>query len=287
MPVAVVTGASTGIGLATAVALGRAGHNVYATMRHPALAPKLAEIAATEKLSITILPMDVDDDTSVGQAVAEVLTDAGRVDVLVNNAGVQGSGPIEEVPLAEFRRVMETNYFGVLRCIQAMLPGMRQQGDGHIVNVSTIGGRITGLSQGPYCGSKFALEAVSEILAGEVKSFGIRVAIIEPGVTETPIFGKRRSVAPNSRYPQERRMNAIFDAQRKHQIPPSIVADKIVEIVQSKTWKLRHPTGPDAEPYLQYRASITDEEWVNLHSIESDQEFAAIIKRTFGLDLDL
>jgi hypothetical protein len=82
-------------------------------------------------------------------------------------------------------------------------------------------------------------------------------------------------------------MNAIFDAQRKHQIPPSIVADKIVEIVQSKTWKLRHPTGPDAEPYLQYRASITDEEWVNLHSIESDQEFAAIIKRTFGLDLDL
>jgi NAD(P)-dependent dehydrogenase (short-subunit alcohol dehydrogenase family) len=168
MPVAVVTGASTGIGLATAVALGRAGHNVYATMRHPALAPKLAEIAATEKLSITILPMDVDDDTSVGQAVAEVLTDAGRVDVLVNNAGVQGSGPIEEVPLAEFRRVMETNYFGVLRCIQAVLPGMRKQGDGHIVNVSTIGGRITGLSQGPYCGSKFALEAVSEILAGEV-----------------------------------------------------------------------------------------------------------------------
>jgi NAD(P)-dependent dehydrogenase (short-subunit alcohol dehydrogenase family) len=128
---------------------------------------------------------------------------------------------------------------------------------------------------------------VSEILAGEVKALGIRVAIVEPGVTETPIFAKRRSVSTNSPYPQERRMNAIFDAGRKLQIPPSVVADKIVEIVQSKTWKLRHLTGSDAEPYLQYRASITDEEWVNLHAIESDQEFAAIVKQTFGMDLDL
>ena len=287
MPVALVTGTSTGIGLATAAALGRAGHNVYATMRNPERAPELSQLAASENLPIKILTMDVDDDSSVRQAVAEVLADAGRVDVLVNNAGVPGSGPIEEVPLAEFRRVMETNYFGVLRCIQAVLPGMRKQRDGYIVNVSTIGGRITGLSQGPYCSSKFALEAMSEILAGEVKAFGIRVAIVEPGVTETPIFAKRRRIPSNSPYPQERRMNAIFDAGRKAQTPPSVVADKIVEIVQSKTWKLRHPTGPDAEPYLQYRASITDEEWVNLHAIESDQEFAAIVKQTFGMDLDL
>jgi NAD(P)-dependent dehydrogenase (short-subunit alcohol dehydrogenase family) len=287
MPVAVVTGTSTGIGLATALALARAGHRVHATMRSPQRAPQLAETAAAEKLPITILPVDVDDDASVSRAITQILAKAGRIDVLVNNAGVQGSGPVEEVPLAEFRRVMETNYFGVLRCIQAVLPGMRKQGDGHIVNVSTIGGRITGLSQGPYCGSKFALEAVSEILAGEVKSFGIRVAIVEPGVTETPIFDKRRSISANSPYRQERRMNAIFDAGRKFQVPPSLVADKIVEIVQSKTWKLRHPTGPDAEPFLQYRASISDEEWVNLHAIESDQEFAARIKRDFGLELDL
>ena len=198
MPVALVTGTSTGIGLATAAALGRAGHNVYATMRNPERAPELFQLAGAEKLPIKILTMDVDNDASVSRAVGEVLADVGRVDVLVNNAGVQGSGPIEEIPLAEFRRVMETNYFGVLRCIQAVLPGMRKQRDGHIVNVSTIGGRIAGLSQGPYCGSKFALEAVSEILAGEVKAFGIRVAIVEPGVTETPIFAKRRSVSTNS-----------------------------------------------------------------------------------------
>jgi NAD(P)-dependent dehydrogenase (short-subunit alcohol dehydrogenase family) len=287
MSVAIVTGTSTGIGLATAVALARAGHRVHATMRFPQRAPKLAEIAAAEKLPIQILAMDVDEDTSVGHTIGEILSYAGRIDVLVNNAGIQGSGPIEEVPLAEFRRVMETNYFGVLRCIQAALPGMRQQGSGHIVNVSTVGGRITGLSQGPYCGSKFALEAVSEILAGEVKRFCIRVAIVEPGVTETPIFDKRRSIPANSPYRQERRMNAIFNAGLKHQIPPSLVADKIVEIVQSKTWKLRHPTGPDAEPFLKYRASVSDEDWVSLHAIESDQEFAAIIKRDFGLELEL
>jgi len=287
MPVAVVTGTSTGIGLATAVALARAGHTVQATMRSPQRAPQLAEIAAAEKLPIKILPMDVDDDASVTQTIGQILADTARIDVPVNNAGVQGSGPVEEVPLAEFRRNMETNYFGVLRCIQAVLPGMRKQGDGHIVNVSTIGGRITGFSQGPYCGSKFALEAVSEILAGEVKSLGIRVAIVEPGVTEMPIFDKRRNIPRNSPYRQERRMNAIFNAGLKHRVPASLVADKIVEIVQSKTWKLRHPTGPDAEPFLQYRASISDEEWVNLHAIERDQEFAARIKRDFGLELDL
>jgi NAD(P)-dependent dehydrogenase (short-subunit alcohol dehydrogenase family) len=131
------------------------------------------------------------------------------------------------------------------------------------------------------------LEAVSEILAGEVKAFGIRVAIIEPGVTTTQIFDKRRTIPKNSLYRQERRMNAMFDALRKQQIPPSVVSNKIVEIVQTRTWKLRHPTGPDAEPFLQYRASISDEEWVDLHAIESDEEFAAVAKRIFGLDVDL
>ena|SRR5690348_1777731 len=137
MPSALVTGTSTGIGLATATALGRAGYDVYATMRNPARAPELSQIAAKGKLPITILTMDVDNDASVSQAIAQILGEAGRIDVLVNNAGVQGSGPVEEVPLAEFRRVMETNYFGVLRCIQAILPSMRKQRDGHIINVST------------------------------------------------------------------------------------------------------------------------------------------------------
>jgi NAD(P)-dependent dehydrogenase (short-subunit alcohol dehydrogenase family) len=287
MAIILITGTSTGIGLATAVAFGRTGQNVYATMRNPTRAPELSKIAAAEKLPVKILSMDVDDDASVSEAIAEVVADAGRIDVLVNNAGVGGSGAVEEIPLAEFRRVMETNLFGSIRCIQAVLPGMRKQRDGHIISVSSVGGRITGLSQGPYCASKFALEALSEILAGEVKVFGIRVAIIEPGVTASSIFDKRRIVSADSPYCQERRMNAMFDALQKQQTPASLVADKIVEIVQTRTWKLRHPTGPDAEPFLQYRASISDEEWVDLHAIESDEEFAAVAKRIFGLDLEL
>jgi NAD(P)-dependent dehydrogenase (short-subunit alcohol dehydrogenase family) len=182
---------------------------------------------------------------------------------------------------------METNFFGALRCIQAVLPGMRKRRDGHIINVSSVGGRITGMSQGPYSASKFALEALSEILAGEVKGFGIRVSIIEPGATASLIFDKRRVVPADSLYSQERRMNAMYDAMLKQQSPASMVADKIVEVVQSKTWKLRHPTGADAEGYLQYRASKSDEEWVNLHATQTDEEFVAIAKRDFGLDVDL
>jgi NAD(P)-dependent dehydrogenase (short-subunit alcohol dehydrogenase family) len=287
MPAAIVTGTSTGIGLVTAASLARAGYDTFATMRDPSRTPELAKIAGAEKLPITIVSMDVDNDGSVAKAITQILATTGRIDVLVNNAGVLGSGPIEEVSLGEFRRVMETNYFGALRCIQAVLPTMRKQGDGHIVNVSTVGGRITGLSQGPYCASKFALEAISETLAGEVKGFGIRVAIVEPGVTVTPIFEKRRTIPEASRYRQERRMNAIFDALQKMGTPPSLVADTIVEIVRSKTSRLRHLTGPDAEPFIKYRASLTDEQWIDLQSMASDQEFAAVFKRDFGVDLDL
>ena len=287
MVAVLITGASTGIGLATAVAFGRAGYDVYATMRNPDRAPELASITAKESLPVKVLPMDVDNDSSVGKTIAGILAAGGRIDVLVNNAGIQISGPIEEVPLAEFRRVMETNYFGVLRCTQAVLPGMRERRSGHIVNISSVGGRMVGPSQGPYCASKWALEAISETLAAEVKPFGIRVAIVEPGATDTPIFNKRWHIPANTRYRLERRMNALFDANLKQSVSPFVVADKIVEVVQTKTWKLRHPTGPDTEPFLQYRASVSDEQWRDFQSVESDEEFAAIVKRDFGIDLDL
>src|ERR1039457_2736124 len=118
MSVILITGASTGIGLATAVTLGRAGHDVQATMRNPARSPELAEIATKEKLSVTVHAMDVDDDASVKNGVAQILKQRGRIDALVNNAGIGMMGPIEEMPLEEFRQVMETNFFGALRCIQ-------------------------------------------------------------------------------------------------------------------------------------------------------------------------
>src|SRR5271154_4732045 len=129
-----ITGTSTGIGLSTALTLGRAGHKVYATMRNPARAPELGEKAAQEKLPIKISVMDVDSDESVKNGIASIQKDAGDIDVLVNNAGVEANGSIEELHLADFRRVMETNYFGAIRCIQALAPQMRARKSGCIIN---------------------------------------------------------------------------------------------------------------------------------------------------------
>ncbi len=191
MAIAIVTGSSTGIGLATAVTLARGGHTVYATMRNPASGGgEILGITEKETLPLTVLPMDVDDDASVKAAVAQVLAQSGRVDVLVNNAGIGIHGSVEELPVAEFKRAMETNFFGALRCIQAVVPGMRERRHGVIVNVSSVAGRFSSAPQAPYSASKWALEAVSEALAQEVKPFGVRVAIVEPGLIATPIFGK-------------------------------------------------------------------------------------------------
>src|SRR2546421_5429774 len=179
MSIALVTGSSTGIGFATAVTLARAGHSVYASMRNPSTGAKGIEaLAASEKLPLKVVPLNVDSDQSVKDAVAAI----GRVDILVNNAGVAGSGSVEELPLAAFRSVMETNFFGALRCIQAVLPRMRERKGGLIVNVSSVAGRMSIAPQASYAPSKWALEALSQALAQEVKAFGIRVAIVEPGV---------------------------------------------------------------------------------------------------------
>lgn len=149
MAIILITGTSTGIGLATAVAFGRVGYDVYATMRNPDRAPELASIAAKERLPIRVRPMDVDSDASVAKAIAGVLSDGGRIDVLVNNAGIPIHGAVEELPLSEFRKAMETNYFGVLRCIQAVVPGMRERRSGYIINVSSVGGRLAGPGAAP------------------------------------------------------------------------------------------------------------------------------------------
>ena len=163
-----ITGTSKGIGFETALAFARAGHNVHATMRKPAQSPELAETAKREKLPITVSTMDVDSDESVNSGIAAIQKDHGPIDVLVNNAGVERSGSIEELPLADFRAVMETNYFGAIRCIQALSPHMRKRRSGCIINVTSVAGRISSAPLAPYTSSKWALEALSEALAGEI-----------------------------------------------------------------------------------------------------------------------
>jgi NAD(P)-dependent dehydrogenase (short-subunit alcohol dehydrogenase family) len=277
-----ITGTSTGIGFATALNLGRAGHKVYATMRNPSRAPELGQKAAAEKLPIKISVLDVDSDSSVRTAIENIRADAGDIDVLVNNAGVERSGSIEELPLSEFRAVMETNYFGALRCIQAVVPRMRQRKSGCIINVASVAGRIACSPLGPYTASKFALEALSEVLAQEMKTFNVRVALVEPGIIDTPMARRIGEPSETSPYAQQRRFADLFVAVLKNPASPTLVADTIQQIIESGTGQLRHPTGPDALPFLAWRKSMSDEEWVALNGTE-DQAWYSRMERDFGL----
>lgn len=279
----IVTGTSTGIGLATALVLGRAGHKVYATMRNPSRAPELGQMAEKEKLPIKIVVMDVDSDSSVKTAMEGIYKDAGPVDVLVNNAGIERTGPIEELSMDDFRAVMETNYFGVIRCVKAVVTHMRTRKSGCIINVASVAGHIASTPMAPYTASKFALEALSEALAQEMKTFNVRVALVEPGIIETPMAKRIGEPPAGSPYSQHRRFALLFAAALKNPAPPSLVAQKIREIIENGTWQLRHPVGPDALPFLAWRKSMTDEEWVALHAADDDTWYKRV-ERDFGMD---
>jgi NAD(P)-dependent dehydrogenase (short-subunit alcohol dehydrogenase family) len=283
MSAVLITGTSKGIGFEAALAFGRAGHEVHATMRNPSHAPELAAAAAREKLPITISTMDVDSDQSVSHAIAAIRRDHGPIEVLVNNAGVEKAGSVEELSLADFRAVMETNYFGAIRCIQALAPHMRQRRSGCIINVTSVAGRIASAPLAPYTASKWALEALSEALAGEMKTFNVRVAIVEPGIIDTAMARRVGDPAADSPYRQRARFTSLFTASLKNPVPPSLVGQKILEIVESGTWQLRHPVGPDAAPFLQWRGQMTDEEWVDLNASD-DETWYRSLERDFGLD---
>ncbi len=204
--------------------------------------------------------------------------------MLVNNAGIERRGTIEELDLAEFRAVMETNYFGALRCMQAVLTQMRTRESGCVINVTSIAGRICTSPFGPYAASKFALEAASEALAQEVRAFNIRVAIVEPGVIDTSMAQGLREETYESVYPHGRRMAALFTASLPEAAGPSLVAEKIPGIAESESWQLRYPVGPDAQGFLDWRASMTDEEWTDRGGMDDDT-WCAAMERDFGLDL--
>ena len=285
MPTVLITGTSSGIGLATALELGRAGYKVYATMRNPARAPQLGEQVAAEALPVSIVTMDVDSDQSVAACFAAIYGQNENIDILVNNAGIERHGSVEELPLADVRAIMETNYFGALRCIQQVTPRMRERRSGCIINVTSVAGKIACSPITAYSASKYALEALSEGLAGEMKPFGVRVAIVQPGIIDTPM-PHAIAVAPASNYRQGRQLGALFSAALQQPVPPSIVGVAIRNIIESGTWKLRHPVGPDAEPFLGWRAGMTDEQWVDFNALDADG-FRQRVKTDFGLDLDL
>lgn len=274
-----ITGTSSGIGLATSLELGRAGHRVFATMRDLRRGTELREIASRERLPLEIVELNVDSDESVASCFASI---AEPLDVLVNNAGIECHGSIEELPMDAFVATMNTNYLGAVRCIKAVLPAMRQARKGCIINISSVAGRIATSAMGPYAASKFALECISEVLAGEVKPFNIRVAIVEPGIQDTKMARALESEG-QSAYPQVARFAGLFHAALARPVGPETTAAIIRHIVESGSWQLRYPSGPDAVPFLNWRAAMGDEEWVNWNAQE-DEAWYEQVQRDFGLN---
>ncbi len=282
MKTVLITGASRGIERETALSFGRAGHKVFATMRSPEQASDLKQQIRDESLPIHIYKMDVDSDESVKQCIDAIIKEHGNIDVLVNNAGMERHGSVEELPLDEFKAVMETNYFGSLRCIKAVLTSMRKNKKGCIINISSVAGKIACTPLGPYNASKFALEAISEALAQEVKPYNIRVIVVEPGIINTQM-AVNISLEKNSLYPQVRRFGRLFSESLKTPTPATLVADKNLEIAESGTWQIKHPVGPDAAPFLDWRASMNDEQWVDWNSQE-DKDWYKAVESTFGMN---
>ena len=264
MLTALVTGTSTGIGLETALYFADRGYRVFAGARKPEV--------IEHRPNIVPVKLDVDQDESVHACVAEVLKEAGAIDVLVNNAGVGLAGAVEMVPLERVRQMFETNFFGAVRMMQAVLPSMRDRRSGTVVNVTSIMGHVTLGCHGFYSATKFALAAVSESLAIEMKPLGVKVAIIEPGVILTPIWNKAEALMPDGHPYQQAmgRLARLFGAQMDGGMKPDAVARAIYAAVCEGATKLRYVVGFDAEVVAAARDRMTAGEWAALLTEEDE-----------------
>jgi NAD(P)-dependent dehydrogenase (short-subunit alcohol dehydrogenase family) len=285
--ITVVTGANSGIGRATAVHLATCGHEVYGTVRNLDSAGKLRAMAAEAGVEVQLVTMDIADDASVRRGLGEVLERAGRVDVLVNNAGVGGNAVAEECPPSLYLDVMNVNLCGAVRCLQMVLPGMRERRAGAIVNITSVTGRVAALAQSPYVTSKWAFEGLCEGLAQEVAPFGIRVAIIEPGITKSAIFAKNVD-APNQSGAYDdhyRRLFQFYAAGLANATDPFEVARLIEHALTTDAPTLRYAVSWGGPELVAGRARISDEEWVALGAVADDTAYYDGFERLFGVDI--
>jgi NAD(P)-dependent dehydrogenase (short-subunit alcohol dehydrogenase family) len=288
--VTLITGCSTGIGNITALHLARAGHRVHATMRSPERAgAALSDAAKAESLDIVVSQLDVTQPASVERAVKDAIAKSGRIDVLVNNAGIGDLGAIETQDDDDVRRMFETNVYGPLRMIRAVLPGMRERRSGTIINVSSVAGLIVGGVNGLYAASKHALEAISEALALETYMHGIRVAVVEPGFFTTPILNKAPdAIAPDETSPYSaitRRMSMLYlGAAAQGAGDPIDVARTIEQAITTKEPALRYRVGIDAPVFIESRAKMGDHEYIESFGREqTDEEWFAEFARRFPM----
>ncbi|MBT40386.1 MAG: short-chain dehydrogenase/reductase [Deltaproteobacteria bacterium] len=281
-----ITGSNSGIGRATAVHLGARGYEVFAGMRNLDKAERLLELAAEEKANVRPIELDVNSDNSVKKALGELLSNSGPVDVLINNAGIGMNATLEDVDIEKAKIVFDTNFWGIIRCTQAVLPAMREQGSGHVVNISSVAGRIAALAQVIYSSSKWAVECLSESLAQEVAPFGIRVSIIEPGVTRTAILPKNVGHPTPTVYETAyRRMLQFYAAGIAANVRAEEVAEVILGALENAEPTLRHSCAWGGEELCAGRARISDEEWVELGRHEEDSDYCAAFKDLFKLEI--
>ncbi len=286
-PVTVVTGANSGIGRATAVHLAASGHAVVGTVRSAAKADKLLAAADAAGTTVDLVELDIASDVSVRDGFAQILARHGRIDHLVNNAGIGGNGVVEETSPERFLEVMNVDLCGGVRCIQAVLPGMRERHSGTIVNITSVAGRIGAIAQAPYVAAKWAFEGISEQLALEVAAFGVRVAIVEPGVTKSSIFGKNTDArndtgAYDGHYA---RMLQMYAAGHVHATDAIEVAEVIRHAIETDDPVLRYQVSWGGRELVLGRAQLSDEAWVELGTIADIDEYIAAFRDAFGLDM--
>jgi NAD(P)-dependent dehydrogenase (short-subunit alcohol dehydrogenase family) len=266
--VALVTGSSSGIGFETSLLLASTGFHTYASMRNLEKSKNITEIANTEKLPLQVVQLDVNDGRSVKDAIDKIVAEKDRIDILVNNAGYGLFGSLEDISIEEVKAQFETNFFGVIRVTQQVLPVMRKQNSRcTIVNVSSVGGRIGFPILSAYQSTKFALEGLSESMSYELEPFGIRVVIIEPGFIRTNIINSstsaKKALDPKSPYfsLMQKVENHFKSMMENASSPPEEVARVILKALTSENPQLRYTVGNDAATIVQARMNMPDKEF--------------------------
>jgi len=269
--VALVTGSSSGIGFETSLALARDGYHTFASMRDINKGGKIKEIAKKENIPIDVIELDVDSEESIISAIKKIIKDNGRIDVLVNNAGYGQFGCTEDVPVEEFRKQFETNFFSIVRIIQEVAPIMRKQNSGIIVNVSSVAGRM-GLPGSPaYISTKFALEGFSECVRYELGMFGIKTTLIEPGVVKTNFFESMK-IPESKTDPKYKQLTDHILTGLKMMAEmgtsPAQVAEVILKAIHDKEILPRYVVGTDATMFMEAKKMKTDIEFEKYMSKE-------------------
>ena len=272
--VALVTGSSSGIGLETALALARDGYHTFASMRDTSKDTELKDAAKKEDLSVDVIELDVDKEESIISAI-KLVADAGRLDVLVNNAGYGQFGCTEDVSVDDFRKQFETNFFSIVRIIQEVSPIMRKQSSGIIVNISSVVGRMGLPGSSAYISTKFALEGLSECLRYELGQFGVKTTLIEPGVIKTNFFNSMK--VPESKIdPKYKTLTDNILAGLKMMVEmgtaPSQVADVIMKAIHDDEILPRYVVGTDAAMFMEAKKMKTDLDFEKYMSKELFQQ---------------